>query len=296
MEFHSVNQDKQSVEQLGIELQKLAHKAFPTLSGDEFDRLLKGRFYSALLPKWQKKLGAPKPSERFSDLYERARTIEKHEEQFRKSETSRSESGQRFRRRQQAPPSTSTSTGTTPETQPKVVDSSGTGGPRPRGGCFVCYKVGHKARNCPERKTYVEAPGKNQPQKNNVSAVQTGSAPKLSVHQLERMLAESRLQEERDNLEASLSTVNAVTVASGDPGVAAAVGPAVYLPVVVGGVGVDALVDTGSPAVFISCEMLQRIALSQKRLGVPVLSLESPQPYRFMGREERNWLSQLRPH
>ena len=31
----------------------------------------------------------------------------------------------------------------------------------------------------------------------NVSAVQTGSAPKLSVYQLERMLAESRLQEER---------------------------------------------------------------------------------------------------
>ena len=62
MEFHSLVQDNQSVEQLGLELQKVAQKAFPSLSGDDFDRLLKGRFYSALLPKWQKKLGAPRPA------------------------------------------------------------------------------------------------------------------------------------------------------------------------------------------------------------------------------------------
>ena len=57
MEFHSLMQESQSAEQLGLQLQKLAHKAFPSFSGDDFDRLLKGRFYSALLPKWQKKLG-----------------------------------------------------------------------------------------------------------------------------------------------------------------------------------------------------------------------------------------------
>ena len=85
-------------------------------------------------------------------------------------------------------------------------------------------------------------------------------------------------------MEAFLSTVDTVTVASGDPSVVAAVGPAVYFPVVVGGVGVDVLVDARLPAVFISREMLQRIALSQKRLGVPVLSLESPQPYHFYGK------------
>ena len=43
MEFHSLTQENQSVEQVGIELQKLAHKAFPSLSGADFDRLLKGR-------------------------------------------------------------------------------------------------------------------------------------------------------------------------------------------------------------------------------------------------------------
>ena len=51
MEFHSLMQESQSAEQLGTQLQKLAHKAFPLFSGDDFDRLMKGRFYSALLPK-----------------------------------------------------------------------------------------------------------------------------------------------------------------------------------------------------------------------------------------------------
>ena len=79
MEFHSLMQESQSVEQLDLHLQKMAHKAFPSFSGDDFDRLLKDRFYSSLLPKWQKKLGAPRPSEKFNDLYERARTIERHD-------------------------------------------------------------------------------------------------------------------------------------------------------------------------------------------------------------------------
>ena len=44
-------------------LQKLGRKAFPKSSPKEFDRLLKGRFYQAWLPKWQRKLGAPKATE-----------------------------------------------------------------------------------------------------------------------------------------------------------------------------------------------------------------------------------------
>ena len=57
-------QSEQSIEQLGLQLQTLARKAFPESSGKEFDRLLKGRF---LLPKWQRK---------FQELYDRARTLE----------------------------------------------------------------------------------------------------------------------------------------------------------------------------------------------------------------------------
>ena len=51
LEFHQLIQEKQSVEQLGMELQKLGRKAFPTSGMKEFDRIIKGRFYQALLPK-----------------------------------------------------------------------------------------------------------------------------------------------------------------------------------------------------------------------------------------------------
>ena len=69
LEFHQLMQNTQSVEEVGIQLQRLARKAFPKSSPKEFDRMLKGRFYQALLPKWQRKLGAPKLAESFDDLY-----------------------------------------------------------------------------------------------------------------------------------------------------------------------------------------------------------------------------------
>ena len=73
LEFHRNTQvDGESVEQLGLELQRLGRRAFPSTEGPEFDRLLKGRFFQALHTKWQWKLGAPKPSESFSELYDRA--------------------------------------------------------------------------------------------------------------------------------------------------------------------------------------------------------------------------------
>lgn len=43
-ECYQFMQDKQSVEVLGIELQKLRCKAFPTSGVKEFDRIVKGRF------------------------------------------------------------------------------------------------------------------------------------------------------------------------------------------------------------------------------------------------------------
>ena len=70
------------MEQLGLELQKLATRAFPLITGKDFDRLLKGRFFQALLPRWQRKLGAPKPDESFDELFARARTTERREEQY----------------------------------------------------------------------------------------------------------------------------------------------------------------------------------------------------------------------
>ena len=83
MEFHQMTQKSgQTVEQMGIELQKLAQKAFPTITGKDLDRLLKGHFFQALMPVWQRKLGAPKTAETFNDLFNRARTLECRERQY----------------------------------------------------------------------------------------------------------------------------------------------------------------------------------------------------------------------
>ena len=65
LEFHHKTQGGESVEQLGILLQQLGQKAFPSMMGKELDRLLKGRFFQALNVKWQRKLGAPRPDEIF---------------------------------------------------------------------------------------------------------------------------------------------------------------------------------------------------------------------------------------
>ena len=82
IEFNQKMQKNESIAQLGIELQNLGRKAFPRMKEEDFDHLLKGRFFQALLSKWQRKLSAPKPGETFSELYDRARTLEKQDKQI----------------------------------------------------------------------------------------------------------------------------------------------------------------------------------------------------------------------
>ena len=72
-------------------MQKLAKRAFPGLVGKDLDRLLKGRFFQALLPKWQRKLGAPKTGESFEELYGRARMAECHDRQYSEAAEERQE-------------------------------------------------------------------------------------------------------------------------------------------------------------------------------------------------------------
>ena len=84
LEFHQLAQEKRSVEQLDMVQQKLPCKSFPKMDVKEFNRLVKGRFYhwQALLPKWERKLGAPKAAEKFDDLFTTACTVEWREQQF----------------------------------------------------------------------------------------------------------------------------------------------------------------------------------------------------------------------
>ena len=50
LEFHRCFQEDETVQELGMDLQKLARKAFLSMEGKEFDCMLKGRFYQALHP------------------------------------------------------------------------------------------------------------------------------------------------------------------------------------------------------------------------------------------------------
>ena len=79
-----------SVEELGLELQRVAKRAFPSLVGKGLDRLHKGRYFQALDPRWQRKLGAPKPEESFDELFNRARVVERREQQYKEVEGEKS--------------------------------------------------------------------------------------------------------------------------------------------------------------------------------------------------------------
>lgn len=89
LEFHYRLREEMYL--FGLSIQKLGHKAFPTIVGKDFDCLIKGRFYPALLVKLQRKLGCPKPDKGFHDLLARARMFEEHEKQFVASAQTRNE-------------------------------------------------------------------------------------------------------------------------------------------------------------------------------------------------------------
>lgn len=48
LKFHHKTYGDESIDQLGITIQQLGRKAFPSISGKDFNRLLKGHFYQAL--------------------------------------------------------------------------------------------------------------------------------------------------------------------------------------------------------------------------------------------------------
>ena len=155
LEFHQLMQTEESVERLGLQLMALAKKAFPSLGARELDRLLKGRFFQALLPKWQRKLGAPKVAETFAELYGRARTCERHEQQYRASSHAKESA-----KPKQTTPKSSVAASSPEDPGPVQPDPP----PQKRQStvkCFQCGGFGHFKRNCPSRPDKSEALGRS---------------------------------------------------------------------------------------------------------------------------------------
>ena len=291
IEFHHRVQKDETIESLGLELQALGRKAFPSIQGREFDRLLKGRFFQALHVKWQRKIGAPKPSETFQELYDRARVLERHEQQYVESAASRGDvlrkstsRGREGNQKGSVPPKT------VPRREEKEV-------PRisQEPVCFHCKQLGHYKSDCPQRGRQPEAPGRsNRPKSSQTSRPSSGgsqgtgpsrNAPletkpvetqlnSLTIEQLEVMLAEKRLSQESNRLPEDRATMSTVTVSKEE--CPKAVGPTVYVQVEVSGVSVEAMLDTGAQSTIISRELLHKVVRHLQATSKPVPKLRIP--------------------
>ena len=287
IEFHQKMQGAETIEQLGITLQKLGRKAFPGTSGKEFDRLLKGRFFKALHTKWQRKLGAPKPGETFGELYDRARTLERHEKQFSEtaaaSKERKSVSGGDKQVMISEAQVRSEEGG---KDQPQAFRGANTNAPctRQRVECHRCKNLGHYAQECPFRANKSESLGQSTSRSATLTAVPVetnSSLGSFSIEQLEQHLAQRRLSSELSLMQMVSQGDAHVGVVMSDGVMSDIVGPTPYLDVVVEGVPVKALVDSGSQSTLISRSMLHRVAAKLRAGGgqLPKLTLPTVKLY-----------------
>ena len=274
LEFHQLMQGQQSIEELGVALQKLAFKAFPESGAKEFDRLLKGRFYQALLPKWQRKLGAPKANESFEDLYARARAQERHEQQInatRKDATKgksfpQEEAGTRC----DGTVPRHTATGREPQgayrqkvtSQPGSAPSRSTRNEHKRTkACFHCGDVGHRKRQCP--KLSKEAPGRTGRVSTLMAQQPADQLHQYSTEALEKALAERKVATEQLQLERG-GNVDTITVSSNAADVK---GPLLRVRVEIEGLPIQAVVDTGAQCTVISRVLLRQLGKHMRDQG-----------------------------
>lgn len=274
LEFHRRVQGEESVEQLGMDLQKLGRKAFPSTEGKELDRLLKGRFYQALHPKWQRKLNAPRTDETFEQLFERARMVEQHEKQFSASAACRNEPQTK---KKQAVPSSKPAIS---QKSHKVPEVASTPAPAPmKGLCRDCGQAGHWARNCPRRskdKKQQEAPGRSVSEVSRTSCVEAKEKSELTEEELELLLAKCRLQKEQSMLKDATKEEIACIKMTQKQDTNPAVGPSLFLDLHIEGVPVVSMVDCGSPSTIISRSLLHRIVQQMKHDGKPLPELSIP--------------------
>ena len=210
LEFHHLIQGEDTIEQLGMNIQLLGRKAFPTIVGKDFDRLLKGQFFQALLVKWQKKLGAPKPDEIFHQLYDQARMLEQYEKQYEFSAKTQSEYNKQKAHRITKPRNSTFSVNPTFNFDDQISKWQGNGISSEECHCYKCKEMGHIRQNCPQKS---EASGRSTLTKGRHSEAQEKTIPQakstvksanavedLTEEELEELLMEHRLVREQQLL------------------------------------------------------------------------------------------------
>ena len=240
--------------------------------------MLKGRFFQALHVKWQRKLGAPKPQEIFRKLYNQVRTLEQHEKQYAASAASKSDTHRSNKSNEQTSQSPRDPAGTSTDHQDSGTDpplpttSSNSQTIRRRTHPRGHFRGGHRDNQQRwESRPHREAPGHSDTSRTAV----VGQVPKLddfSDEQLKAVLAKRHLDREQQLL-LEASTTSAVSAVEDTKG---AVGPTLYLDILIEGVPVRAMFDTGTQSLIVSRDILHVIARHLEYQGHPLPALREP--------------------
>ena len=225
--------------------------------------MMKGTFYQSLLPKWQRKLGAPKVTQSFDELYARARTMERHDQQFN---SGRGDSRQLMGKINKPPIRNETVKKVEEQSSKDQPERGLTRFPRKKGSLVVTLAT-FKGTVPSGDPRLLEGRGKYLP----LLPLNGVSVDELSIQQLEQLLAKKRLKAEQTQLCKGVSKIE--TIASD---AANAVGPIIYLDVIIEGHPVKAVVDSGTQSTILSRDLLHQIARHMQSQGRSVPKLAQP--------------------
>ena len=223
------------------------------------------------------------------------RTLEKHDKQISataaikgdaKSSSDRSKQPQNAYKSSTNPKNQKTSQDQAPQTFAnrgfKGNRSTGPGSQRGsmhnqpfRGGCFLCGGP-HLARACPHphRGTNSEAPGRSSNKSRSVQVTATPTATTLTEDEFVKMLGECRLKKEEALLAEKGSQCD--TVSYTNKQTSDAFGPTFVLQVLIEGIEVEAMVDTGSQSTVVSRAILHVVGKRLHQEGREMPQLRVP--------------------